>query len=166
MPTWRTCWVWTNGRDVMAMTAADNRHGLDPLYWAARATSIAAELAVDEFDVAVAMPAMWTWLTRPSGQISGHGRRGAAFAVDIVDERASWWFMIDGAASAASTRSCTAGINHPVALDRPDLVVRLIDGVNVRGTFVVNEQAARRFHDGWRHRQPAHRAWPVRESCG
>ena len=43
----------------------------------------------------------------------------------------------------------TAGINHPIPLIDLDLAdFDEIHRVNVRGTFVVNQQAARRVHDG------------------
>ena len=49
---------------------------------------IAAQLAADGFDVAVAYAGDVDLADKTVGEISGHGRRGAAFAADIADEGA------------------------------------------------------------------------------
>ena len=112
---------------------------------------IAAQLAADGFDVAVAYAGDVDLADKTVGEISGHGRRGAAFAADIADERAvaGLFDMIDERFGRLDAVVHTAGINHPVALTDLDLAdFDAIHRVNVRGTFVVNQQAARRVHDG------------------
>ena len=84
-------------------------------------------------------------------EIAGHGRRGTAFAADIADEEA-----VSGVFNAVEDRFGyldvvvpTAGINRPAALVDLDLAdFDEIHRVNVRGTFVVGQQAARRVRDG------------------
>ena len=112
---------------------------------------IAARLAADGFDVAVAYVGTWTWPTRRSSEIAGHGRRGAAFAADIADEGAvsALFDAVEDRFGRLNVVVHTAGINHPVPLIDLDLAdFDAIHRINVRGTFVVNQQAARRVRDG------------------
>ena len=81
---------------------------------------IAAQLAADGFDVAVACA-------------------GSADLADAVEDRLGHLDVVVH----------TAGINHPAALADLDLEdFDEIHRVNVRGSFVVNQQAARRVRDG------------------
>ena len=112
---------------------------------------IAAQLAADGFDVAVAYAGDVDLADKTVGEISGHGRRGAAFAADIADEDAvaGLFDTIVDRFGRLDVVVHTAGINHPVPLTDLDLAdFDAIHRVNVRGTFVVNQQAARRVHDG------------------
>jgi len=112
---------------------------------------IAAQLAADGFDVAVAYAGDVDLADKTVGEISGQGRRGAAFAADIADEGAvaDLFDMIDERFGRLDAVVHTAGINHPVPLTELDLAdFDAIHRVNVRGTFVVNQQAARRVQDG------------------
>ena len=112
---------------------------------------IAAQLAADGFDVAVAYAGDVDLADKTVGEVSGHGRRGAAFAADIADEGAvaGLFDMIDERFGRLDAVVHTAGINHPVPLTDLDLAdFDAIHRVNVRGTFVVNQQAARRVQDG------------------
>jgi len=112
---------------------------------------IAAQLAADGFDVAVAYVGDIDLADATVGEIKGHGRHGAAFAADIADgEEASALFdAIDDRFGHLDVVVHTAGINHPVPLIDLDLAdFDAIHRVNVRGTFVVNQQAARRVRDG------------------
>ena len=112
---------------------------------------IAAQLAADGFDVAVAYVGDVDLADATVGEIKGHGRHGAAFAADIADgEEASALFVaIDDRFGHLDVVVHTAGINHPVPLIDLDLAdFDAIHRVNVRGTFVVNQQAARRVRDG------------------
>ena len=111
---------------------------------------IAAQLAADGFDVAVA----YTGDVDPAeavGEIKGQGRRGAAFAADIADEEAvsALFDSVDDRFGHLDVVVHTAGINRPAALTDLDLAdFDAIHRVNVRGTFVVDQQAARRVRDG------------------
>jgi 3-oxoacyl-[acyl-carrier protein] reductase len=112
---------------------------------------IAATLAADGFDVAVAYTGSIDLADAAVKEIADHGRRGAAFAADIADEEA-----VSALFDAAEDRFGhldvvvhTAGINRPGTLTDLDLAdLDEIHRVNVRGTFVVNQQAARRLRDG------------------
>jgi 3-oxoacyl-[acyl-carrier protein] reductase len=112
---------------------------------------IAAKLAADGFDVAVAYAGSIDLADAAVGEIKGHGRRGAAFAADIADERAvsALFEAIDDHFGHLDVVVHTAGINHPAALTDLDLAdFDEIHRVNVRGTFVVDQQAARRVRAG------------------
>ncbi len=112
---------------------------------------IAAKLAADGFDVAVAYAGSIDLADATVGEIKGYGRLGAAFAADIADEEA-----VSGLFDAVEDRFGrldvvvhTAGINRPAALTDLDLAdFDEIHLVNVRGTFVVDQQAARRVRAG------------------
>jgi 3-oxoacyl-[acyl-carrier protein] reductase len=85
------------------------------------------------------------------GEIKDLGRRGAAFAADVADEEAvaGLFDAVDDRFGRLDVVVHTAGINHPVALAGLDLAdFDAIVRVNVRGTFVVDQQAARRVRDG------------------
>jgi 3-oxoacyl-[acyl-carrier protein] reductase len=112
---------------------------------------IAAKLAADGFDVAVAYTGEMDLADATVGEIKEQGRRGAAFAADVADEEA-----VSALCDAVEDRFGhldvvvhTAGINHPVALTDLELSdFDAIHRVNVRGTFVVDQQAARRVRAG------------------
>ena len=84
-------------------------------------------------------------------EIAGHGRRGAAFAADLADEEAAsdLFDAVEDRFGHLDVVVHTAGINRPAALADLDLAdFDEIHRVNVRGTFVVNQQAARRVRGG------------------
>jgi 3-oxoacyl-[acyl-carrier protein] reductase len=112
---------------------------------------IAAKLATDGFDVAVAYTGDVDLADATVGEIKDQGRRGAAFAADIADEEAvsDLFDAVDDRFGRLDVVVHTAGINRPAALIDLDLAdLDAIHRVNVRGTFVVNQQAARRVRDG------------------
>ena len=112
---------------------------------------IAAALAADGFDVAVAYAGSVDLADATVKEIAGHGRRGAAFAADIADEQAAATLFdaVEDRFGHLDVVVHTAGINHPAALTDLDLAdFDEIHRVNVRGTFVVGQQAARRVRDG------------------
>jgi 3-oxoacyl-[acyl-carrier protein] reductase len=112
---------------------------------------IAARLAADGFDVAVAHTGELDLADAAVTEIKEQGRNAAAFAADIADER-----EVSALFDAAEDRFGhldvvvhAAGINRPAALADLDLAdLDAILRVNVRGTFVVDQQAARRISDG------------------
>jgi len=112
---------------------------------------IAAKLAADGFDVAVAYAGGVDLADATVKEIARHGRRGAAFAADIADEEATS-AVFDAAEDRLGHLDVvvhTAGINRPAALADLDLDdFDQIHRVNVRGSFVVNQQAARRVLEG------------------
>jgi 3-oxoacyl-[acyl-carrier protein] reductase len=113
--------------------------------------AIASRLAADGFDVAVAYGDRKDLANATVGEITGHGRRGAAFSADVADEEgASALFdAVDDQFGHLDVVVHTAGINRPAALTDLDLAdFDAIHRVNVRGTFVINQQAARRLSDG------------------
>ena len=112
---------------------------------------IAAQLAADGFDVAVAYAGSVDLADATVKEIAEHGRRGAAFAADIADEEAvsAVFDDVEDRFGALDVVVHTAGINRPAALTDLDLAdLDEIHRVNVRGTFVVDQQAARRVRDG------------------
>ena len=112
---------------------------------------IAAQLAADGFDLAVAYAGSVEEADPTVKEIAGHGRRGAAFAADLADEEAAsaLFDAVEDRFGHVDVVVHTAGINHPAALADLDLAdFDEIHRVNVRGTFVVNQQAARRVRDG------------------
>ena len=112
---------------------------------------IAARLAADGFDVAVAYVGEMDLADATVKEIAGHGRRGAAFAADIADEEAAsaLFDAVEDRFGRIDVVVHTAGINHPVPLIDLDLAdFDAIHRINVRGTFVVDQQAARRVRDG------------------
>ena len=112
---------------------------------------IAARLAADGFDVAVAYTGDVDLADATVGEIKDRGRRGAAFAADIADEQAAAGLFdaVEDRFGHLDVVVHTAGINRPVALTDLDLAdFDAIHRVNVRGTFVVDQQAARRVRDG------------------
>src|SRR5271169_286402 len=112
---------------------------------------IAGKLAADGFDVAVAYAGDKEPAGATVGEIEAQGRRGAKFEADIADEKAVS-DLFDAAEDSFGHIDVvvnTAGINRPAALTDLDLAdFDAIHRVNVRGTFVVDQQAARRVHDG------------------
>jgi 3-oxoacyl-[acyl-carrier protein] reductase len=113
--------------------------------------TIAARLAADGFDVAVAYAGDVDLADATVGEIKDQGRRGAAFAADIADEEAvsDLFDAVDDHFGHLDVVVHTAGINRPAALTDLDLAdLDAIVRVNVRGTFVVDQQAARRVRDG------------------
>jgi 3-oxoacyl-[acyl-carrier protein] reductase len=112
---------------------------------------IAARLAADGFDVAVAYAGNVDLADATVSEIKEQGRHGAAFAADIADDEAvsAVFDAVEDHFGHLDVVVHTAGINHPVALTDLDLAdFDAIYRVNVRGTFVVNQQAARRLRDG------------------
>jgi 3-oxoacyl-[acyl-carrier protein] reductase len=112
---------------------------------------IASKLAADGFDVAVAYVGDIDLADATVGEIVGHGRRGAAFAADIADEEAvsALFDAVDDHFGRLDVVVHTAGINRSADLTDLDLAdFDAIHRVNVRGTFVVDQQAARRVRDG------------------
>jgi 3-oxoacyl-[acyl-carrier protein] reductase len=112
---------------------------------------IAAKLAADGFDVAVAYTGSVDLADAAVKEIADKGRRGAAFAADVADEQAvsALYDAVEDRFGHLDVVVHTAGINHPVALADLDLAdFDEIHRVNVRGTFVVNQQAARRVRAG------------------
>jgi 3-oxoacyl-[acyl-carrier protein] reductase len=113
--------------------------------------AIAAQLAADGFDVAVAYAGEIDLADATVGEIKGHGRRGEAFAADIADEAAAaaLFDAVDDRFGGLDVVVHTAGINRPGTLTDLDLAdLDAIHRVNVRGTFVVDQQAARRVRGG------------------
>jgi len=112
---------------------------------------VAAKLAADGFDVAIAYVGSVDLADATLKEIAAHGQRGAAFAADIADEEAAS-ALFDAAEDRFGHLDVvvhTAGINRPAALADLDLAdFDEIHRVNVRGTFVVNQQAARRVREG------------------
>ncbi len=112
---------------------------------------IAAKLAADGFDVAVAYAGNVDLADAAVGEIKGQGRDGAAFAADIADEEAvsDLFDAVEDRFGHLDAVVHTAGINRPAALTDLDLTdFDEIHLVNVRGTFVVDQQAARRVRAG------------------
>jgi 3-oxoacyl-[acyl-carrier protein] reductase len=112
---------------------------------------IAARLAADGYDVAIAYTGQIDLADATVGEIKEHGRSGAAFAADVADEAAvsALFDAVDDRFGRLDAVVHTAGINRPAALADLDLAdFDAIHRVNVRGAFVVNQQAARRIRDG------------------
>jgi 3-oxoacyl-[acyl-carrier protein] reductase len=112
---------------------------------------IAARLAADGFDVAVAYTGEMDLAGAAVSEIKEQGRQGAAFAADIADEyeTADLFRAVDDLFGGLDVVVHTAGINRPAALTDLDLAdFDAIHRVNVRGTFVVGQQAARRVRGG------------------
>jgi 3-oxoacyl-[acyl-carrier protein] reductase len=113
--------------------------------------AIAAKLAADGFDVAVAYTGSVDLADAAVKEIADQGRRSAAFAADVADEEAvsALFGAVQDRFGHLDVVVHTAGINRPAALADLDLAdFDEIHRVNVRGTFVVNQQAARRVHEG------------------
>jgi 3-oxoacyl-[acyl-carrier protein] reductase len=113
--------------------------------------AIAARLAADGLDVAVAYTGSVDLADAAVKEIAEQGRRGAAFAADVADEEAvsALFDAVQDRFGHLDVVVHTAGINRPAALADLDLAdFDEIHRVNVRGTFVVNQQAARRVHQG------------------
>jgi len=140
----------------MTMTAGDADEGRTRTALVTGGTGgmgrvIATKLAAEGFDVAVAYVGDVDLADATIGEIKDQGRRGAAFAADIADEGAvsDLFDSIDDHFGRLDVVVHTAGINRPAALTELDLAdLDAIHRVNVRGTFVVNQQAARRIRDG------------------
>ena len=84
---------------------------------------IAAKLAADGFDVAVAYTGDVDLADAAVGEIKNYGRRGAAFAADIA-EAAAVSAVFDAAVDRFGYLDVvvqTAGINRPAALADLDL---------------------------------------------
>jgi len=79
---------------------------------------IAAQLAADGFDVAVAYAGGVDLADATVKEIAGHGRRGAGFAADIADEEATSTVFdaVEDRLGHLDVVVHTAGINHPAAL--------------------------------------------------
>jgi 3-oxoacyl-[acyl-carrier protein] reductase len=112
---------------------------------------IAGKLAADGFDVAVAYTGDVDLADATVGEIKDQGRRGVAFAADIAGEEAvsDLFDAVEDHFGHLDVVVHTAGINRPAALIDLDLAdLDAIVRVNLRGTFVVDQQAARRVRDG------------------
>lgn len=112
---------------------------------------IAARLAADGFNVAVAYVGSKDLADATVSDVTGRGRRGAAFAADVTDEEAvsDLFDAVENHFEQLDVVVHTAGINRPAALT--DLKLADFDAihrVNVRGTFVVDQQAGRRVREG------------------
>ena len=81
---------------------------------------IAARLAADGFDVAVAYVGEMDLADATVSEIEAHGRSGAAFAADIADEEATSavFDAIEDRFGHLDVVVHTAGINHPVCPDQ------------------------------------------------
>ena len=136
----------------MTVTAADHtRTALVTGGTGGMGRVIAARLAADGFDVAVAYTGNVDLADATVGEIKERGRLGAAFAADVADEAAvsALFDAVDGHFGHLDVVVHTAGINRPAALTDLDLAdFDAIHRVNVRGTFVVDQQAARRVRAG------------------
>jgi 3-oxoacyl-[acyl-carrier protein] reductase len=113
--------------------------------------AIAAKLAADGFDVAVAYSGDGKSADATVGEIERQGRRGSAHDADVADEKAvcDVFDAVERDLGPINVVVHTAGINRPAALADLDLAeFDAIHRVNVRGTFVVDQQAARRVRDG------------------
>ncbi|MEV6587436.1 SDR family oxidoreductase [Streptomyces acidicola] len=112
---------------------------------------VASKLAADGFDVAVAYFGSKDLADATVSEIEAHGRRGAAFAADVADEEAvsALFDAVEDHFEYLDVVVHTAGINRPAALADLDLAdFDAIHRVNVRGTFVVDQQAGRRVREG------------------
>jgi 3-oxoacyl-[acyl-carrier protein] reductase len=113
--------------------------------------AIAGKLAADGFDVAVAYEGNSELANATVGEITARGQRGAAYETDVSDE-GTVSGLFDAVADQFGHLDVvvhTAGINHPAAVVDLDLAdLDAIHRVNIRGTFVVDQQAARRVRDG------------------
>jgi 3-oxoacyl-[acyl-carrier protein] reductase len=112
---------------------------------------IASRLAADGFDVAIAYTGQVDLADATVGEIKERGRLGAAFAADVADETAvsALFQAVDERFGHLDVVVHTAGINRPAAVTDLDLAdFDAVHRVNVRGTFVVNQQAARRIRAG------------------
>ncbi len=112
---------------------------------------IALKLAADGLDVAVAYAGDMAEADATVSEIEARGRHGAAFAADVADEKAvsEVFDAVEDSFGHIEVVVNTAGINRPGAVIDHDLAdFDAIQRVNVRGTFVVDQQAARRVRDG------------------
>src|SRR5262245_62012813 len=112
---------------------------------------IASKLATDGFDVAVAYAGSKDSADATVKEIEAHGRRGVAFAADVADEEAvsALFDAVEDSLDHVDVVVHTAGINRSATLADLDLAeFDAIHRVNVRGTFVVNQQAGRRVREG------------------
>ncbi len=113
--------------------------------------AVAAGLAADGFDVAVAYSGDGKSAEATVGEIERQGRRGAAFEADVADDKAvsGLFDAVEDGIGPVDVVVHTAGINHPCTLADLDLAeFDAIHRANVRGTFVVDQQAARRARHG------------------
>jgi 3-oxoacyl-[acyl-carrier protein] reductase len=113
--------------------------------------AIAAKLAADGYDIGLAYTGSADLADAIVGTIEGCGRKGTSFAADIGDEGAvaALFDVVQDRFGHLDAVVHTAGINRPAALIDLDLNdFDAIQRVNVRGTFAVNQQAARRVREG------------------
>ena len=82
---------------------------------------IAAQLAADGFDVAVAYTGEMDLADAAVSEIKEQGRQGAAFAAEIADEHevADLFHAVEDRFGGLDVVVHTAGINRAVALYRP-----------------------------------------------
>jgi 3-oxoacyl-[acyl-carrier protein] reductase len=112
---------------------------------------IAVTLAADGYDVALASMGSADLADTTLAEIEGRDRKAASFAADISDAVAvsELFDAVQDRFGRLDVVIHTAGINRPASLTDLDLAeFDAIHRVNVRGTFVVNQQAARRLRGG------------------
>ena len=112
---------------------------------------IAGRLAADGFDVAIAHAGQKQAADAAVAEIQGHARHGAAFDADIANETAvtDLFDAVEDSFGQLDVVVNTAGINQPAAVVDLDLSdFDAIHRVNVRGTFIIDQQAARRLRRG------------------
>jgi 3-oxoacyl-[acyl-carrier protein] reductase len=112
---------------------------------------IAVTLAAGGYDVALAYMGSADLADTVLAEIEERDRKGASFAADISDAEAvsELFDAVQDRFGRLDVVIHTAGINRPASLTDLDLAeFDAIHRVNVRGTFVVNQQAARRVRGG------------------
>ena len=129
---------------------------------------IAAQLAADGFDVAVAYAGSVEEADATVKEIAGHGRRGAAFAADIADGRRHplVFDAVEDRFGHLDVVVHTAGINRPAVLADLDLAdfdeitgstcaARSSSTSRPRGGCVTGARSStcRRAWSGWRHQR-------------
>lgn len=113
--------------------------------------AIAVRLARDGFGVGIAYSGHKSAAVAVVDEITGEGGRAASFRADISDEHEARTLFeaVDEVLGGLDVVVHTAGINRAAPLADLDLAdFDAIHRVNVRGTFVVNQQAARRLRAG------------------
>jgi 3-oxoacyl-[acyl-carrier protein] reductase len=114
-------------------------------------SAVAARLAADGFDVVVTYASNQAGAEQAVGRVRQCGHTGIAMQADVADER-------DVAAVFDAAESVRGGVDAVVhtagrAVGSPlaDLDLDTLDSLhrtNIRGTFVVSQQAVRRLRDG------------------
>jgi 3-oxoacyl-[acyl-carrier protein] reductase len=113
--------------------------------------AIATRLADDGFDIGLAYSGDTDGAERLIKDLAARGRRGVALRGDVADEQEvqALFEAAEQELEGLDVVVHTAGINRAAPLVELDLAdFDAIHRVNVRGTFVVNQQAARRVRTG------------------